>query len=247
MIGISKNKEYICSVDLAKKRDYTTIQIYKQSMDFIKHPLETRRPDVAVAFLDLVYQVKMQAVRYTEQSKIIRDLLNRVKLLENTQLLVDGTGVGEPVIDIMREDGMTPIAIVFTGGESVNPVYAEFDSLFGKKSGSIRGIQVLKEICVPKNDLVHAGVLVMEQGRLRLARNLAHEEDFKRQLTAFKGKVNEKTKRVKYENENNNIHDDFVVTYLMASWWASYSRASKTKDLTVAKEENSSWNPLDFV
>ncbi|MFA5583946.1 MAG: hypothetical protein WDA09_07000, partial [Bacteriovoracaceae bacterium] len=96
MIGISKNKEYICSVDLAKKRDYTTIQIYKQSMDFIKHPLETRRPDVAVAFLDLVYQVKMQAVRYTEQSKIIRDLLNRVKLLENTQLLVDGTGVGEP-------------------------------------------------------------------------------------------------------------------------------------------------------
>jgi len=61
MIGASADKEYICSVDIAKKRDYTTIQIYRNGKDIIHHPAETGRPDQAVSFLDLVYQVKMQA------------------------------------------------------------------------------------------------------------------------------------------------------------------------------------------
>jgi hypothetical protein len=249
MIGIAPGKEYICAVDIAKKRDYTTIQLYKSSQSILHHPVELGRPDQILSFLDLVYQVKMQAVRYTEQSRVIRELLGRIKLLHNTQLLVDGTGVGEAVVDIMREDGLNPLPIVFTGGSSVQPVYSDFGAVFGQGRGENRlnRAQVLKEIHVPKEDLVHAGMLVLEQNRLRLAANLQHEDDFKRQMLAFKGKVNEKTGRKKFENESDDIHDDWVVTYLMACWWSTYSRASDKKDIVVHDQQDASWNPLDFI
>jgi hypothetical protein len=249
MTGIAPSKEYICAVDIAKKRDYTAIQIYKNSHSIIHHPEDAARPEQIVSFLDLVYQVKMQALRYTEQARIIRELLGRVQMLHNTQLLVDGTGVGEAVVDIMREDGLNPLPIVFTSGNTVQPVYEGFGKVFGASlstTGRLSGAQVLKEIRVPKEDLVHAGMLVMEQKRLRLAANIAHEDDFKRQMLSFRGKVNEKTGRTKYENESDDIHDDWVVTYLMACWWLTYSRASEKKDLVV-QEQDASWDPFDYV
>jgi len=165
--------------------------------------------------------------------------------VHNTQLIVDGTGVGEVVVDIMREQGLYPLPIVFTGGTNVRPVYADFGKVFG--SGTSMQATVLKEIHVPKEDLVHAGVLIMEQKRLRLASNLQHEDDFKRQMVSFKGKVNETTGRKKYENEFDDIHDDFVVTYLMACWWMTYSHASANQDNEIEDNQDASWNPMDFV
>ncbi len=248
MTGIAPGKEYICAVDIAKKRDYTTIQIYRDAKSAIHHPEESGRPDQIVSFLDLVYQAKLQAIRYTEQARIVYDLLNRIKMLHNTQLLVDGTGVGEAVVDIMRETGLNPLPIVFTGGTSVRPVYEEFGKVFGGSSSqAFARAQVLKEIHVPKEDLVHAGMLMIQQKRIRLAQQLNHEDDFKRQMESFKGKVNEATGRRKFENESDDIHDDFVVTFLMAAWWRTYSRASQTTDREVREESNASWDVMDFI
>lgn len=248
MIGLALDKEFICSVDIAKKRDYTTIQIYRDSKETIHHPEESGRPAQIVSFLDLVYQTKLQAIRYTEQARIVYDLLNRVKMLHNTQLLVDGTGVGEAVVDIMREIGLNPLPIVFTGGTSSRPVYTDFGKVFGGSSQAFSRAQVLKEMHVPKQDLVHAGMLVIQQNRLRLAKQLAHEDDFKRQMESFKGKVNEATGRRKFENESDDIHDDFVVTFLMAAWWRTYSRASEKTDQVVrSDDDNASWDIMDFV
>lgn len=248
MTGVALDKEYICSVDIAKKRDYTTIQIYRDAKSTIHHPEESGRPDQIVSFLDLVYQAKLQAIRYTEQARIVYDLLNRVKMLHNTQLLVDGTGVGEAVVDIMRETGLNPLPIVFTGGSSVRAVYEEFGKVFGGgNSQTFSRAQILKEMHVPKEDLVHAGMLMIQQNRLRLAAHLQHEDDFKRQMESFKGKVNEATGHRKFENESDDIHDDFVVTFLMAAWWRTYSRASQVTDQVVQGESNTSWDIMDFI
>ena len=37
------------------------------------------------------------------------------------ELVVDGTGVGAPVVDAMREIGMHPLAVVITGGRTIKP------------------------------------------------------------------------------------------------------------------------------
>jgi hypothetical protein len=247
MVGIDTNKEYIIAVDIAKKRDYTTIQVYRITPDVRHFPRESGRSDQIVAFLDLVYMAKYQAIRYTEQAAAVMELMKRVNLIDNAQLLVDGTGVGEAVVDIMREQGLMPLPIVFTGGNEARPVYAEFGKVFGGSSTMFRTASVLKEMHVPKEDLVHAGMIIMQQGRMRVAPNIQHSDDFKRQLMSFKGKVNEKTGRTKYENETDDIHDDFVVTYLMAAWWMTYRRVTESEDRVVQEKKNASWDPFAYL
>lgn len=243
---LATSKEFICTVDLAKKRDYTTIQIYRDTPEVRHYPIESGRSPQVINWMDLTYQARMQGVRYTEQSKMIRELLKRTNLLNNTQLIVDGTGVGEAVVDIMREDGLMPLPIVSTGGTNVNPVYADFGKVFGGSSTQLRGAQVLKEMTVPKDDMVHAGMIVLEQGRLRIAENLKHVDDFRKQMARFKGKFNDKSGRTKYENDDDTTHDDFVVTFLLASWWMTYKRVT-VKERVVHEQTNADWNPMDFL
>lgn len=241
------SKEFICTVDLAKKRDYTTIQIYRDTPEIRHYPEETGRSPQIINWLDLTYQARMQGVRYTEQSKMIRELLRRTNMLNNTQLIVDGTGVGEAVVDIMREDGLMPLPIVSTGGNSVNPVYADFGKVFGGSSSKqLRGAQVLKEITVPKDDMVHASMIVLEQGRLRMADNLQHRENFKMQMARFKGTFNEKTRNRTFNNDQDTTHDDFVVTFMLAAWWMTYKRVT-VKEKVVHEHTTADWDPMDFL
>lgn len=243
---LATSKEFICTVDLAKKRDYTTIQIYRDTPEVRHYPAETGRAPQIINWVDLTFQARMQGVRYTEQSRMIRELLRRIDLLNNCQLIVDGTGVGEAVVDIMREDGLMPLPIISTGGINVNPVYADFGKVFGGSSTQLRGAQVLKEMTVPKDDMVHAGMVVLEQGRLRMSETLNHKDDFRKQMARFKGKFNEATGNRKHENDEDSTHDDFVITFMLASWWMTYKRVT-VKEQVVHEQVNADWNPMDFL
>ena len=243
---LTTSKEFICTVDLAKKRDYTTIQIYRDTPEVRHYPVESGRSPQIINWMDLTYQARMQGVRYTEQSKMIRELLKRTNLLNNTQLIVDGTGVGEAVVDIMREDGLMPLPIISTGGTSVNPVYADFGKVFGGTPGQLRGAQVLKEMTVPKEDMVHAAMVVLEQGRLRTAANLQHADELRRQMNHFQGKFNDKSGRRRAENDSDDIHDDFVITFMMAAWWMTYKRVT-TREKVIHEQTTADWNPMDYL
>ena len=167
-----------------------------------------------------------------------RDLVN------NCELLVDGTGVGEAVIDLLRERGLSPMPILFTGGTEPRPVYADFGSVFG---GGFRGMQAVKEYHVPKADLVAAGQLISQQGRVRVAPNLKYAEDFRLQMEGFRGRVNEATGRKKYENDTDDLHDDMVVCYLMAAWWMVQGQgAAAVKEVALDRNETApTWEPSD--
>ena len=47
-------------------------------------------------------------------------LLNREPLQDNSTLVVDATGVGRPVVDMLYASGLNPIAVTITGGDSVH-------------------------------------------------------------------------------------------------------------------------------
>lgn len=241
-------KEYIVSVDLAKKRDATAIQIYRDKPEVIPTiPGSPRRLKV-VNYLELAYQRKIQQMNYLDQVRFIVDITNSVDISNNFTLLVDGTGVGDPVVDIMRENGLNPIPIIFTSGGSINEIAQPFGQVFGSSSSTrLNGMKVLKEIRVPKDTLVHAGMLVMQQKRLRTAYNLDHKEEFAMQLQRFVGKVNEKTKRVSYGNESDDIHDDFVVAFLMAAWYSAYKREDVREAVVHLGRSDADYDPMDYV
>jgi len=57
---------------------------------------------------------------YTEIVDDMTDLLSERDFAGETSLIVDGTGVGVPVIEMFRQAGLSPLPIWITGGDAVS-------------------------------------------------------------------------------------------------------------------------------
>ena len=236
--------QYTVSVDIAKKRDFTGIQIYRNTPVHIDGDPRANAPDRIFHYQDLVYQFKAQDMRYQDLATHLARLLSDKKLQNNNDLIVDGTGVGVAVVDIMRDKGLTPIPIVATGGGDAHPVYAEAGNIFGH-GDKLRGMRTVAEWHVPKVEMVQAGQVAMEQHLFRPAPNVKHLEEFKEQLMNFKGKFNEKTDYTAYNAEDDEVHDDLITCFLQAMWWVRNKAENKIAARMSNEPDVTQWNPLE--
>lgn len=235
-------REYLLSWDVAQKQDKTALQLWRRTPSIV--PGNRIAEDRVFNYLDLVYQREMEGVPYTEQCKAVQELLNGERMKNNCDLVIDGTGIGQAVVDIMREHGLEPIPIVFTSGLTMNVKYAEATRRFGG-FGKTLDLRTIAELCVPKVDMIHAAKVLLEQNRIRIATGVANAEEFKKQLLHFKGKVNERG-NVSYGNDAEAKHDDWVACFIMACWFANYS-GQTDNERKVPKsggDTYKSWNPL---
>ncbi len=113
-------------------------------------------------------------------------------------LVVDATGVGRPVLDVLRAAGLDPVAVSTTGGRAVT-----FDGDIWR---------------VPKRVLVRTLVAALEGERLKVARGLSHTEALTHELQAFERRIN-----ARGHDAYNGVgeHDDLVIAVALATWWAS--------------------------
>ena len=204
-------------------------------------------PDRVIHYYVIKKIEQYQGFGYEEMAERIDTIMQNPKLKMNTDLIVDGTGVGEAAVELIRKKGYHPIPIIFSGGESPKEHYAEFGTMFnGPKSwGNFGSAHVLKDISVPKKDLVDAGKVMIQQGRLRLAPG-RWNEDFGKQLNKFKGKVNERTKNIKYEAETEQDHDDLIVCFLMACWWIFNRKEKGIPEQASSQQETTGWEPDEY-
>lgn len=224
------------TVDIAKKNDFYNIHVSKVASTIVKGTPALGVPDRWVHELQVVHIEKYQNILYKDGAKIVKRLAGVKELAGNYDLLVDATGVGDAAVETIRDEGLTPIPIVFTGGQAVREVTADFGATLKPATPGIKltPLQVIKEIHVPKVDLVMAGKLLTEQHRVTVANGLRWGPDFKLQMSMFRGKVNEITKKIKYEALEEAIHDDQVVCFLMSAWWMDRI----TKFIKVADGQN---------
>ncbi len=117
--------------------------------------------------------------------------------LPRAALVVDATGVGRPIVDLLCEAGHAPVAVSITAGKAIT-----FDG---------------DTWHVPKRELVRALVLALESGRLKIARRIPLADGFVRELAAFKVKVSQRGHDA-YEGRGE--HDDLVIATALAVWWA---------------------------
>ena len=150
---------------------------------------------------------------------------------------------------MMRENGLMPFPIVFTGGTGeARPVYADFGKVFWIliiRPGS--GAQVLKEMHVPKEDLVHAGMIIMQQGRMRLAEKPASMwMDFKACKVTVQGAVNEK----RTQGATTTRPTTFTTISSSPTSWqlgGSPTAGSPQKERVIHTENTTEWNPYDVL
>jgi hypothetical protein len=114
--------------------------------------------------------------------------------------LGDMTGVGAPVMLSIRKKGVPMIGIVITGGERISQPEPN-------------------EYHVPKEALVTQIVKLAQMGRLRVAKDVNYQNEFREELGAFGYKINRATSTVSYESIENAVHDDLVISVAMATWY----------------------------
>jgi hypothetical protein len=114
------------------------------------------------------------------------------------RLIVDATGVGTAVSDLLKTRGLRFTRVTITGGDKAN-----------RSEDSWR---------VPKRDLVVALEVPFHKGSLKVAEGLALWPALQGELLNFRRKINLRTARDSYEHWRDSDHDDLVLATALACW-----------------------------
>lgn len=186
---------YYVGLDLGQAQDYTALAILEQS--------GRDRPEYRLRHLERL-QLRTS---YPDVVTYVQGLMASEPLKRNSTLIVDATGVGRPVADLLRLAKLEPIIVTIHGGDSVSA-----------ESGGFR---------VPKRDLVSSLQLLFQSGRLRIAEGLPMAQSLVQELLNFRVRINLKTAHDSYEAWREGQHDDLVLAVALAAWYAEFTRGSR--------------------
>ncbi len=179
---------FFLGLDLGQVSDYTALAIVEKRTDGMYHLRRLERLPLGTSYPDVARHVK--------------DLLQTAELNGKTECVVDATGVGRPVVDMLREADVWPlVAVTITGGDTVT------------QDGS--------DYRVPKHDLVSTLQVLLQNGGLKIAEGLPLAEVLKREMQNFRVKISLSTGHDSYEAWREGDHDDLVLAVAMACWYAS--------------------------
>lgn len=223
---------FILGVDLGQQQDYTAIVLTEHSRrlydpNIADTPDWDRRPKkIRNHYVTRLIERPELGTPYPEIVERVQSMLENPAIAGETQLVVDATGVGIPVIEMMRQASLNPVGIWITGGEDV------VRTNYGYK--------------VPKKDLATSLQIVFQSRRIKVSKGIALREVFKKELSNFRVKITDSAKET-FEAWRQNDHDDIVLAQAIAIWWAEKVNPQRTKfdhDETRGSVAPA-WDPLD--
>jgi hypothetical protein len=184
---------FYIGVDLGQKHDHTAIAIIER--ESARH-VNTRtlfaplKPQMPKLFVRRVERIAL-GTPYPRIAERIRQITHEPLLAGRCALAIDATGLGAPVVDMLREPGLgcEMLAVTITGGTRESR-------------------QGMMQIGVPRRDLISGVQLLLEKECLRIARHMPESGALFRELLAMR------TDRDTAE------HDDLVLALALACWRA---------------------------
>jgi hypothetical protein len=207
---------YFVGLDLGQSADYTALAIvqsvkerkeesnlktYLHLRHLERYPLRTPYTTVADGVAVLMGSEVLNHDEYDPS----RHRIAKSKV----ELLVDKTGVGVAVTDLLKARGLKFTSVTIHGGENVT-----------RSSG--RGYNV------PKLDLVAALEVPFHSETLKVAEGLELWGVLREELMNFRRKVNTKTAHTSFEHWRETDHDDLVLAAALACWGAVRRRGNRT-------------------
>ncbi len=189
---------FYLGLDLGQRRDHTAIAIIEK--------IESRRPWGESIFLALHLRHAERVPLGTSYPAIverIRTIVSVPELRDNVNITVDATGVGAPVVDLLRQANLgchiTPVSI--TGGDKASLVGTVYN--------------------VPKVDLWAGLAIMLEREQLVIAKKLPCSAAIAREL----GALSSHTLRAAPGEK-----DDLAIAIALAVWKARRSGCGTTSN-----------------
>ncbi len=192
------SRDFIFGVDLGQARDYTAIVVLERIEELTGEAAKGR----------WIKAVRYE-IRHLERPSLgtpypaiigrLKELIARLPDYERLKIVVDRTGVGRPVVDLMRKEKLSVIPVTITAGGSV--------------TGSVYG-----GYNVPKRELVSNLAILHQTDRLKISNALPGAAQLVEELQNFKIKVTLAGNDT-YEAWRESDHDDLVLAAAMAAWF----------------------------
>jgi hypothetical protein len=189
---------YALGVDLAQTTDFHT----QCCIEFFAPPGSERGlwepPPAELRVVDL--QRLQRGMSYTDQAG--RIIYTKQRIGHACDVVVDATGVGRPVVDLLRSRGLDLVACTLTSG----------------KEPTITKVRGGWDVSLPKALLVASLRVSLEQHpRLRISNRLPLARALVDEMLTFETRItaagNETTGAVQ------GAHDDLVIACGLAVWW----------------------------
>ncbi|GAB6265509.1 MAG: hypothetical protein STSR0001_09540 [Methanothrix sp.] len=179
---------FYIGLDLGQASDYTAMIILESISDPGGRIYHARRLE------------RIRGEPYPKVAEKVKAIMASPALSGKTALVVDQTGVGRPVVDLLRESGLKPIPVSIHGGDKVL-----------HEGGTWR---------VPKRDLVGVLQVLLQQQRFKMSAALKLGPVLRAEMENFKVKIDPVTAHDSYSAWRDNEHDDLVLSAALAAWWA---------------------------
>ena len=187
---------FYLGIDLGQRRDHSAIAVLER-WDSGRAFLSTTVHCLEVRYLERV----PLGTPYTDVAERVRKLVQHESLRGQVAVAVDATGVGAPVMDLLRAArlGCDLTAVSITGGERES------------QAGSVWN--------VPKRDLIAGMQVLLERKELKISKHLRDSRALVKELLDMRitktggGKV-------RLGADGGGEHDDLVIALSLACWRA---------------------------
>ncbi len=188
--------QYNIGLDLGKRRDHAALAVIER----IDHHSAYTGSTMNSLNVVLLERIPL-GTPYTVLVAAVRNLLQSDELRGRSALAVDATGVGGPVVDMLRrcQLGCDLSAVTITAGEHESTNGYEYS--------------------VPKQDLISGLQVHLELGQLRIAKSLKQCGSLVRELADVR-MATRNSGRVRIGADACGEHDDLVIAVALGCWRA---------------------------
>jgi hypothetical protein len=224
---------FVIGLDLGQAQDYTAVtildEVYPDGVQLARPGDEFRRmksdgsswyasPPISSEPVEPLFHCRhlerlKLGTSYPNVAKHVKHLMQR--LANQASLAVDATGVGRPVIDLLRTFDLQPVGITITGGDTVT-----HEPGLGWR--------------VPKRDLVSSVQVLLQTERLKFAEDMPLVPVLVQELLAFRVKISD-AGHDSYGSWREGVHDDLVLALAVAAWWVQ--RSTRPRYRLLSSEE----------
>jgi len=229
-------KRHYNGLDLGQRVDYSaSVLIERKEM----RQAQEKLPGTEEWEMEALTAVSLYEVRNvhrwdlgTAYADVVQDVFNALQhpeLHTTTRLVVDATGVGVPVIEMMQRGPyrLNPQGIMITAGNSVGM----------GKDGMYN---------VSKRILITMLQTLVQSQRIRVSPKMEHYAELMREMKAFSLKLTA-ARNDTYEAWSEQDHDDIVMALAVAVWLAEHELGSETIYPAKRRRMNVGDDARDFL
>jgi len=193
---------YFVGLDLGQSRDHSALAVVERAdlaLDEIDHVTYARLMErrYRIRFLERV----ALGTPYPNVVERVREVVRAKPLAARCTLVVDATGVGAPVVDLLQRAqlGCGIEAVILTGGE---------------RESSVEGVR-----CVPKQDLLGGLRVMLEKRELGIPLKYGPSRLLVKEMVEMETWMGERGGR-SFGSRREGAHDDLVMASALACWRA---------------------------